>query len=72
MVEEEENFDKLREVGNCRSENSLVWAGFALTNFVTIAALYSVFKVKWSPIFQTASFLFLLAGTLFAIGWVLY
>lgn len=64
--------DRQRDIGSCRSQNSLAWAGFALTNFVTIAALYSVFEVEWSIIFQIASYLFLLSGTFFAVGWGLY
>ena len=69
---EEKDCERLREVGNCRSENSLIWAGFALTNFVTIVAIYSAFGIAVSILFQIASSLFLVAGVFFAVSWALY
>ena len=60
---------EFKEVGNARSQNSLVWAGFSLTNFVTIVAIFFAFGVEISIPFQVATSFFLIAGTFFAVGW---
>lgn len=63
---------EFQEVGNARSSNSLIWAGFALTNFVTVVAVFSAFGAEISLPFQLACSLFLMAGGFFATGWALY
>ena len=67
------SLNELREVGNSRSQNSLVWAGFSLTNFVTLVAFFSGFEdLEITLQFQITLLCFLGSGALFAIAWSLY
>ncbi len=70
MVEEERD-SEFREMGNARINSSLAWAGFALTNFVTVVAIFSVFGEETGIPFQIASSFFLMSGAFFAISWAL-
>lgn len=63
------NDEDFMDTGNCRSINCLAWAGFALTNFVTIVAVFSAFGKDLTAPIQLASGFFLTAGAFFAIGW---
>lgn len=63
--------EEFRKLGSDRSSNSLAWAGFALTNFVTVVAIFSIFNAETSIPFQISSSLFLMSGAFFAVSWAL-
>lgn len=70
--EEKEKEKRHREVAFTRSSTSLVWAGFALTNFVLIVTIFSALSVKTNVVFEISAGFFLVSGVLFSTSWALF
>jgi len=67
----EEKEKEYQTMGNTRGIISLAWAGFALTNFVTVISVFAALSKETSVFFQLASSLFVGAGAIFAVAWAL-